>query len=865
MATLPDGFTQRGAPSSDSNRTIATADASAFDRGVEKLGQGVEKLGAGVGAYASEIQKQNNAVWTSQNISDLHIGAVVEMENARRSAKPGDTEWVGRYIQDLDKKIEDTAASAPNGLAGDQFRRHAASQRTSLVEHAIKSGAHQKDNFTTDSLAKSFDRSGQAVQRDPSQLAPLLQSQEEALSNSGLPPEKVTELGNHLRVTLNQAALYGMPAQERLDAVRRNGGFTIRDPKIASIIERHAIENGLDPELAKRVAAIESGGNPRAQNGSYGGLFALDRRTFAGNLHDPEQNAAAGVRSLKRNIETYRNTYGRNPSATDIYMSHQQGDAGWAAHLANPDAPAWQNMRSTGEGRQKGERWAKLAIWGNIPDDVKRQFPGGVESVTSRQFADLWSRKVEGKVSYAGGNPADALPSHVLTQIENKTIQELRAEQAQAQAAFAIKLQDDQAEVARTGALSNPATPDQFNQINGPEAGPAAYAQYHAMVRLGEDQHKLAAMAPAERRGLVDSYKPSVGPGFDQASKRHDTLVKAWQAVEKEQSDDPAAFAIRRLPVVQQAYQAMQSASPQDRQAAARDYAVKTMQEQRRVGVDQNSVQLLPKDYSENLKAALHNSSRNDGKDGQPNVAQRIQSEAKMWGEHWPQVYRQLAKDVEPVVRVIGSGIEPGAANRLAQLSPVPLSMIMKEEDTERRKTIQDGVRTAFRPFLASLAGNRGTTALYNDFVGQAEKLAADYVAHGASPTDAANRVFKEMLGGKYTFVGSDPASSGDKYRIPKEIPHAPLAITSGAGIARQALSAADISPPADGGMGEEYRTNAKLSGIKRDGIWITAPDESGLMLAHNDEVVRRRDGGPMVLTWDQLAEQNIKAAELYP
>jgi hypothetical protein len=29
--------------------------------------------------------------------------------------------------------------------------------------------------------------------------------------------------------------------------------------------------------------------------------------------------------------------------------------------------------------------------------------------------------------------------------------------------------------------------------------------------------------------------------------------------------------------------------------------------------------------------------------------------------------------------------------------------------------------------------------------------------------------------------------------------------------------------------------------------------------------VVRRKDGGPMVLTWDQLAEQNIKAAELYP
>jgi hypothetical protein len=69
-------------------------------------------------------------------------------------------------------------------------------------------------------------------------------------------------------------------------------------------------------------------------------------------------------------------------------LIHQQGEAGYDAHLKNPDAPAWQNMYSTGEGKQKGAAWAKLAIIKNMPGGVAQY--GGVENVTSQMFTDSW-------------------------------------------------------------------------------------------------------------------------------------------------------------------------------------------------------------------------------------------------------------------------------------------------------------------------------------------------------------------------------------------------------------------------------------------------------------------------------------------
>jgi hypothetical protein len=179
------------------------------------------------------------------------------------------------------------------------------------------------------------------------------------------------------------------------------------DTKVENAIGGAAQRFGVDPNLLKTFARIESGGRPNARTGSYKGLFQLSDSEFGkyggGNIYDPAANASAAAQKLARESAQFRAKYGRDPQPNDLYMIHQQGEGGYAAHTANPNAPAWQNMYSTAEGRQKGPGWAKQAIWGNVPSDVRAQYPGGVDSLTSQQFLDLWKAKVE---RLGGGSPA---------------------------------------------------------------------------------------------------------------------------------------------------------------------------------------------------------------------------------------------------------------------------------------------------------------------------------------------------------------------------------------------------------------------------------------------------------------------------
>lgn len=177
-------------------------------------------------------------------------------------------------------------------------------------------------------------------------------------------------------------------------------------PEIETAIQRTASRMGVDPATLRAFVLIESGGNPNVTTGSYRGLLQLSNDQFRryggeGNVYDVDANLSAGAAKLKDMSAGFERRFGRQPSAAELYMMHQQGEGGSAAHWKNPDAPAWQNMASTAEGRQKGEAWAKRAIWGNVPDDVKAKY-GSVDNMTSRDFVQMW----EQKVARFGGAPS---------------------------------------------------------------------------------------------------------------------------------------------------------------------------------------------------------------------------------------------------------------------------------------------------------------------------------------------------------------------------------------------------------------------------------------------------------------------------
>ncbi|MGB9016122.1 MAG: hypothetical protein WCC77_00460, partial [Pseudolabrys sp.] len=167
---------------------------------------------------------------------------------------------------------------------------------------------------------------------------------------------------------------------------------------IRAEIEQAAALFNVDARMMKAFARIESGYNPKAKTGRYKCLFQLSDWEFAkywhGDIYDIRDCSIAAARKFATEAEQFEKDVGRKATAAELYCIHQQGYQGCAFHYDAPEQLAWKNMYLTGEGQEKGEKWARKAIWGNVPSDIKGKIKGGLEALTSGQFIALWTERV---------------------------------------------------------------------------------------------------------------------------------------------------------------------------------------------------------------------------------------------------------------------------------------------------------------------------------------------------------------------------------------------------------------------------------------------------------------------------------------
>jgi hypothetical protein len=147
----------------------------------------------------------------------------------------------------------------------------------------------------------------------------------------------------------------------------------------------------------KTVAKIESGFNPKQRTGSYIGLFQLSKNEFemygAGDILVPRDNTVAAALKFMTEAILFEMFTHRKPTLNDLYLIHQQGVDGAAEHVSHPHRLAWRSMCATDEGKEKGEKWCKRAIWGNTLPAVKRIWKN-VNNVTSGAFVAMWQQRV---------------------------------------------------------------------------------------------------------------------------------------------------------------------------------------------------------------------------------------------------------------------------------------------------------------------------------------------------------------------------------------------------------------------------------------------------------------------------------------
>ena len=162
-------------------------------------------------------------------------------------------------------------------------------------------------------------------------------------------------------------------------------------------IRRVADVLGLDSTFMKAVAKIESGFNPKQRTGSYIGLFQLSQAEFdkygSGDIRDARDNAIAGALKMMTEGILFETFTHRKPTLHDLYLIHQQGVDGATEHINHPNRLAWRSMCETDEGKEKGEKWCKRAIWGNTLPAIKKAWKN-VNNVTSAAFVDMWQQRV---------------------------------------------------------------------------------------------------------------------------------------------------------------------------------------------------------------------------------------------------------------------------------------------------------------------------------------------------------------------------------------------------------------------------------------------------------------------------------------
>lgn len=134
-------------------------------------------------------------------------------------------------------------------------------------------------------------------------------------------------------------------------------------------------EYSLPEGYLSRTAEIESGYDPAAKNpkSSATGLFQFIKPTadeYKVDPLDPESSTDGAARLGRDNADILRKTLGREPSAGELYLAHQQGGTGAAKILSDPKVKAVDVV---------GEEAVKLN--------------GGNVDMTAGEFAKLWTSK----------------------------------------------------------------------------------------------------------------------------------------------------------------------------------------------------------------------------------------------------------------------------------------------------------------------------------------------------------------------------------------------------------------------------------------------------------------------------------------
>ena len=158
---------------------------------------------------------------------------------------------------------------------------------------------------------------------------------------------------------------------------------------VKDIINAAAAKYGLDPAFMRMMAGVETGGtfDPKSYNKGSGasGLYQFIKSTGRAyglndsNKFDAATNADAGARFTRDNMASLQKR-GIAINATNLYLAHQQGDAGLASII-------------------------KAMNGGSVSDELRRNMDSnGGRGKSPTEFYRMWERETAKRMAKEGGD-----------------------------------------------------------------------------------------------------------------------------------------------------------------------------------------------------------------------------------------------------------------------------------------------------------------------------------------------------------------------------------------------------------------------------------------------------------------------------
>lgn len=263
-----------------------------------------------------------------------------------------------------------------------------------------------------------------------------------------------------------------------------------------------------------------------------------------------------------------------------------------------------------------------------------------------------------------------------------------------------------------------------------------AYRKTGRHLGVVDSPANATAYANALHKQQADEYGSTVGVA-DQM-QLYGMISDSARTIIRARSDDPAGYLTQFAPITQKAWTTFQGEGTEQSRDA---YFSAVEADRARLGLPKGD--FLPNAYAKALADEIANPKSAE------QLASLMQEEAQKWGDRWPDVHAQIAKDLPDMAAVIGSGIDRSAAvvlSSTANLKESELKAMLPQ--SVKWGDVQADVANTFDEVRRSFPAEGART--WSAIQESATRLAVSYMQAGASKGNAIDRAYKELIGNQY-------------------------------------------------------------------------------------------------------------------